>query len=128
MNLCHPERSKAKRNAVEGSRRVSEKSCCSKTPRDPSTALRFARDDRKLALLFVAAIALAPQSLFACTVCMGASDSPTAPAMNAAIFMMLGLIGSVLAGVGGFAFYLNRKSKAPMPPHEELARGIPGLP
>lgn len=126
MNLCHPERSGAKRNAVEGP--PENGMSVASNSKDPSASLRSARDDRKSALLFITFITLAPKPLLACTVCMGASDSPIAPAMNAAIFTMLGLIGSVLAGVASFAFYLNKKSKAPMPPHEELARGIPGLP
>ena len=52
---------------------------------------------------------------------MGGSDSTIAPAMNAAIFLMLGFIGSILAAVGGFIFYLSRRAKLPVPPHEELS-------
>ena len=48
---CHPERSAAERNAVEGSRRATSSlpnEGFQVTPRDPSTALRSARDDRQL--------------------------------------------------------------------------------
>jgi hypothetical protein len=75
--------------------------------------------------LSLAFFALAfPQGTFACAVCMGGADSPVAPAINAAIFLMLGVIGAVLSGVGGFVFYLYRRSRMPMPPHEELSQLI----
>ena len=66
------------------------------------------------------ALALLPTSAAACTVCMGESNSQVAGAMNAAIFMMLGLTGSMLAGLGGFAFYLRKRANAPLPPHLEF--------
>lgn len=66
-------------------------------------------------------IAVVPQTSSACAVCMGASDSSVAPAMNAAIFLMLGFVALMLSSVGGFAFYLYRRSKMPLPPHEELS-------
>jgi ATP-dependent Lhr-like helicase len=45
--FCHPERNEAQQNEVEGSRGTSGNLHCTETPRDPSTALRFARDDEK---------------------------------------------------------------------------------
>lgn len=65
-----------------------------------------------------------PHQASACAVCTGGADSAVAPAMNAAILLMLGFIGSMLAGVGGFAFYLHRRSKMPAPPHEQLSEMI----
>jgi len=56
----------------------------------------------------------------ACAVCMGAADSPVGAAMNAAIFALLGIVTAVLLGFGGFIFYLVRRAKAPLPPHQEL--------
>ena len=36
------------------------------------------------------------------------------------MFLLMGFIGSMLAGVGGFAFYLSRRAKYPHPPHEQF--------
>lgn len=74
----------------------------------------------RLIVALSAAAMLVPKPLLACAVCMGASDSPVAPAINAAIFLLMGFIGSMLAGVGGFAFYLSRRAKYPHPPHEQF--------
>jgi hypothetical protein len=66
---------------------------------------------RAISQLAFLCLALAPKSAFACAVCLGASDSAVRPAMNAAIFVMLGAIGSMLACVGGFMFYLNKRAR-----------------
>ncbi|MEA3188842.1 MAG: hypothetical protein QOD99_2672 [Chthoniobacter sp.] len=66
------------------------------------------------------ALVLAPKSLLACAVCLGGSDSTIRPAVNAAIFLMLGFIGTALTGVGSFAVYLYRRSRLPHPPHEQF--------
>lgn len=78
---------------------------------------------RAFALPAFAAVLL-PRTSSACAVCMGASDSTVAPAMNAAIFLMLGFIGAMLAGVAGFAFYLFLRARRPVPAHEELTQMI----
>lgn len=75
---------------------------------------------RLLSTIAFAAAVLAPKSLLACSVCMGASDSPVAPAINAAIFLLMGFVGSMLTGVVAFGFYLFRRSKMPRPPHEQF--------
>jgi hypothetical protein len=76
-------------------------------------------------ILLTGLLAAVPAS--ACSICMGDANSPIAPAMNAAIFLMLGCIGSVLFGVASFALYLRHRSRAPLPPHEELGHLISGL-
>jgi hypothetical protein len=63
----------------------------------------------RLTFLTVAILA-APRVALACPVCFGQSDSPMALATNSAIFFMLGLTGFVLAGFGGFIFYLMRRA------------------
>jgi len=63
-------------------------------------------------------------SAHACTVCMGDTESPFAEATNAAIFLMLGLIGCVLGLLSVFALYLHRRSLAPLPPHAEVGQGL----
>jgi hypothetical protein len=64
-------------------------------------------------------VALAPAAQ-ACTVCMGDPTSSTAEAMNAAIFLMLGCIGGVLALLSAFGIYLYRRAQNPAPPHSEF--------
>ena len=50
----------------------------------------------------------------ACAVCSGASDAKVGPAMNAAIFLLLGCIGTVLALISAVGISLVRRaSRAP---------------
>jgi len=63
-----------------------------------------------------------PATAGACAACMGDVNSKTAPAINDAIFFMLGCIGFMLASLAGFAIYLMKRSQAPVPPHVELAQ------
>ena len=65
-------------------------------------------------------ILLAPAAARACSVCMGDSNSNFASAANGAIFLMIGAIGSMLAGLSGFGFYLYKRASAPIPPHLQL--------
>jgi hypothetical protein len=80
-----------------------------------------------LALIVTAATLIAPEPVLACAVCMGDASSPIAPATNAAIFLLLGFVGSMLVGVASFAFYLFRRSRMPHPPHEQFL-GLDGAP
>jgi len=64
----------------------------------------------------------------ACTACMGDSESNFAEATNAAIFLMLGLIGGVLGLLSVFAIYLHRRALAPLPPHAEVANSLESHP
>lgn len=70
------------------------------------------------------ALGLLPLGADACSVCMGDPASKTASALNNAIFLMLGFIGLMLAGVGAFIFNLMQRAKSPLPPHQELAHSI----
>jgi hypothetical protein len=63
-------------------------------------------------LLTAALSSLAPASAWACAACYGQSDSPMAQGMNWGILSLLGCIGLVLAGVGGFFIYLARRGTA----------------
>ena len=56
----------------------------------------------------------------ACSVCMGDPNSAAAGATNSAIFLMLGIIGTMLAASGGFGLYLYKRAHTPIPPHLEL--------
>jgi hypothetical protein len=63
-----------------------------------------------------ALVALVRPSAFACATCFGASDSPLAQGMNWGIATLLGVIGSVLAGVVAFFVHVGlRASKADAP-------------
>lgn len=62
----------------------------------------------------IAALALlaAPGSARACAVCMGASET-VGEATNAAIFVMLGCIFSMMALIGAVAFTFWRRQQNP---------------
>jgi hypothetical protein len=75
----------------------------------------------KKAVFLLSSIPLFPQALLGCSVCMGDPNSREAGAMNAAIFLMLGFIFSVLALLVASAVYLYRRSQAPVPPHIQIA-------
>jgi hypothetical protein len=53
-----------------------------------------------------------PVSVNACTACMGDPNSKTAGAINAAIFLMLGVLALMLGSFVVFAFYLSRRANA----------------
>lgn len=67
-------------------------------------------------LLAAAAIVLAPETILACSVCMGnASGSGSAsigPAMNAAIFLLLTIVLSLGACFFAFLIYLAKRDNA----------------
>jgi hypothetical protein len=75
------------------------------------------------ALVALVTLFLSPEAR-ACATCMGDPSSNHAEAMNAAIFLMLGCIGGVLALLSAFGIYLYRRSRAPIPPHIVLAEMI----
>jgi hypothetical protein len=76
---------------------------------------------RALLAMGAAGLVHLPATAGACAACMGDVNSKTAPAINDAIFLMLGCIGFMLASLAGFAIYLMKRSNAPLPPHAELA-------
>lgn len=70
----------------------------------------------------MAAIALAamPAMARACDACMGGKDPNIRPAVNGAIFFMLGMVAMMATLVGFFMRYLAKRSHAPLAPHDEL--------
>jgi len=72
-----------------------------------------------------ALLALLPAAASACSVCMGAT-SRTGPAINGAIFLMLGFVGAILTGLGAFAYNLAKRARSPLPPHAELSQSMTG--
>ena len=71
-----------------------------------------------------AALALAsmPGVARACDACMGAKDPTIRPAVNGAIFFMLGMVALMGTGVGLFMRYLAKRAHMPLAPHEELVQ------
>lgn len=61
----------------------------------------------------------------ACSVCMGA-NSKTGPAINGAIFLMLGFLVLVLGSIGAFIYNLAKRARSPLPPHAELSQMMTG--
>jgi hypothetical protein len=69
-----------------------------------------------------AAMALAwiPALAHACDACMGGKDPTIRPAVNGAIFFMLGMVAMMATGVGFFMRYLARRASLPLAPHDQL--------
>jgi hypothetical protein len=70
---------------------------------------------------FGVALMAMPVAARACDACMGAKDPTLRPAVNGAIFFMLGMIGMMATGVGFFMRYLAKRAKMPLPPHAEFS-------
>jgi hypothetical protein len=56
----------------------------------------------------------------ACSFCYGAPDSKSTEHMAIAIWVMLGLVMSVMGGVGAFSFHLWKHANTPLEPHQQL--------
>ena len=66
------------------------------------------------------AIAAFPQSAAACAACMGDPNTKLAGASNGMMFFLLGILASVFAMIGAFAFIIIRQARAPLPPPAEF--------
>ena len=67
---------------------------------------------------------IATNSSHACTVCMGAKTGPLAEATNAAIFLLLGVLATVLGLISFAGYTLMKRSQAPIPSHHELVKSV----
>ena len=77
----------------------------------------------RLIVLALAALPYAmPAAARACDQCMGGKDPNIRPAVNGAIFFMLGMVALMATGVGLFMRYLAKRANSPMPPHIELVQ------
>ena len=74
---------------------------------------RFLQKARKLGLagLLVAGALGAPKDAWACTVCMGDTDSLLRNGMNMGILALLGFIGLMLVCFASFFVYLARRAR-----------------
>jgi hypothetical protein len=62
-------------------------------------------------LVALFATATSPAGAYACSVCFGDPSTPQNKAMKVGIFVLLGFIGSVLAGFGGLFMYWMSRSR-----------------
>ncbi len=76
----------------------------------------------KIAQLSALALAAMPVAARACDACMGGKDPNIRPAVNGAIFFMLGMVAMMASGVGFFMRYLSKRANAPLAPHEQLVQ------
>jgi hypothetical protein len=56
----------------------------------------------------------------ACAACYGAKDGKTTEHMAVAIWVLMGVIMSVMGGVGAFSFHLWKHANRPLEPHQQL--------
>ena len=56
----------------------------------------------------------------ACSQCFGAPGSKSTEHMAVAVWVMMGVIMSVMGGVGAFGFHIWRHANTPLEPHQEL--------
>jgi hypothetical protein len=68
------------------------------------------------------ALTALPTLARACDACTGAKDPTIRPAVNGAIFFMLGLVAMMATGVGFFMRYLAKRARMPLAPHEQLVQ------
>lgn len=56
----------------------------------------------------------------ACSFCYGAPDAKTSAHMAIAVWVLMGVVMSVMGGVGAFGWHLYRHANTPLEPHQEL--------
>ncbi len=74
----------------------------------------------RLTLLLTLLLVSPTVQALACATCMGAKDSKTTAHMAIAIWVMIGAVMSVLAGVSAFGIHLWRHASVPLEPHQQL--------
>lgn len=74
----------------------------------------------KLLLVFMFLLGSQAGQALACSVCFGAKDGKTTEHMAVAIWVLMGVVMSVMGGVGVFSFHLWRHANTPLEPHQEL--------
>ena len=65
-------------------------------------------------LTAIAGLLLAAGEARACPMCMGGADAANGPALNGAIFLMLGCLGVMFTGIGAVAYgFWRRRGQQP---------------
>ena len=75
----------------------------------------------KFILAFAIFLASQTGQAMACAVCFGAKDAKSTEHMAMAIWVLMGVVMSVMGGVGAFSFHIWRHANTPLEPHQELA-------
>ena len=63
---------------------------------------------------------VSPIGAFACSVCYTARDAKSTEHMAVAIWVLMGIVMSVMGGLGAFSFHLWRHANTPLEPHQKL--------
>jgi hypothetical protein len=74
----------------------------------------------KLLMAFLLFLGSQTGQALACSVCYGAKDGKTSQHMAVAIWVLMGVVMSVMGGLGAFSFHLWRHANTPLEPHQEL--------
>lgn len=76
----------------------------------------------KTKLLLLLAIFFSTQigQALACAVCFGAPGAKSTEHMAIAVWVMIGVVMTVMGGVGAFSFHLWRHANTPLTPDKEL--------
>ncbi|MEY2564816.1 MAG: hypothetical protein QOH88_3009 [Verrucomicrobiota bacterium] len=74
----------------------------------------------KLIVAFLLFLGSQTGQALACSVCFGARDAKSSEHMAVAIWVLMGVVMSVMGGVGAFSFHLWRHANTPLEPHQEL--------
>lgn len=74
----------------------------------------------KLIAAFLLVLSSQMGQAIACSVCFGARDAKSSEHMAVAVWVMMGVIMSVMGGVGAFGFHIWRHANTPLEPHQEL--------
>ena len=74
----------------------------------------------KLLAAFLLVLGSPMGQAIACSVCFGARDAKSTEHMAVAVWVMMGVIMSVMGGVGAFSFHLWKHAHTPLEPHQEL--------
>ena len=74
----------------------------------------------KLIVAFMLFLGSQTGQAVACSVCFGARDAKSTEHMAVAIWVLMGVVMSVMGGVGAFGFHLWRHANTPLEPHQEL--------
>ncbi len=74
----------------------------------------------KLIVAFLLFLGSQTGQAVACSVCFGARDAKSTEHMAVAIWVLMGVVMSVMGGVGAFSFHLWRHANTPLEPHQEL--------
>jgi len=65
-------------------------------------------------------LAASAGNALACSFCYGAPDAKSTEHMAVAIWVLMGVVMSVMGGVGAFSWHLYRHANTPLEPHQQL--------